>query len=313
MRTLKHTSRILLVACSVMSLAACSHFFAAHEKTDALSQLENLRGVKPSENGQGGLSGIREMALEETGLSLGARAGLAKRSKEINAELQENSKNLDHTFNFQLLVLDHNVLPPVLLEGHNTLNLDSPDAIRISDRDYQIEQQARFVTAPPHWRDYLYLDYHEPELPYRTMLPKNLKEREVWRIAVKKGWHQGIKQANQIFTENLARLTKDYRGMVLYRKLLAQHMVSPPYVAKTELGVTGDGNHMSVNDQVLRIAAMPSLNMRSQTWRPAVSVENPNLANPHAVFRGPIPGKETSSSTVAASSHHPIVIETFQP
>ncbi len=32
--------------------------------------------------------------------------------------------------------------------------------------------------------------------------------------------------------------------MILYRKLLAMNMVSPPYVSHTDLGVTGDASEI---------------------------------------------------------------------
>src|SRR5580704_11265418 len=69
------------------------------------------------------ISKIREMALKETALSLGAQSGLAWRAKQIDQELTRQSRKLDAIFDFNALVLEHNILPPVLLEGRNTLNL----------------------------------------------------------------------------------------------------------------------------------------------------------------------------------------------
>jgi len=84
------------------------------------------------------------------------------------------------------------------------------------------------------------------------------------------GWQKGIEQAYSIFRQNLARLKRDYNGMILYRKLLQEKMVSPPFVSRTELGVTGDGNDMHVNYQVLRITALPRLQTDSRHWRAVV-------------------------------------------
>ncbi len=42
-------------------------------------------------------------------------------------------------------------------------------------------------------------------------------------------------------------------------------MISPPFVARTELGITGDGDDMRVNDQVLRIVELPKLQTERQT------------------------------------------------
>ena len=48
-------------------------------------------------------------------------------------------------------------------------------------------------------------------------------------------------------------------------------MVSPPYVSNTDLGVTGDGDEIHIDDRVLRITALPALNTHSDEWRAAVS------------------------------------------
>ena len=90
---------------------------------------------------------------------------------------------------------------------------------------------------------------------------------EIWKEYLDIGWKNGIEQADTIYSENLAKLKRDYEGMILYRKLLAMHMVTPPYVAETDLGVTGDRNHLNIGDKVLRISALPGLNVDSHTWK----------------------------------------------
>ncbi len=214
---------------------------------------------------------IREMALKETALSLGAQAGLAWRSKIIDQDLTKQTRNLDTIYDFNSLVLEHNILPPVLLEGRNTLNLADAQSIRVSDRTYKVSKQAHFITTPPTWRQYLWLDYVKPEAPNVTLLPKTKGEKEIWCIYTEKGWKNGIDQANTILEENIARIKEDFGGMILYRKLLAMNMVSPPYVSHTELGVTGDASEIHIDDRVLRITALPALNINSNEWRAAVA------------------------------------------
>ncbi|KTD79278.1 type IV secretion system DotC family protein [Legionella waltersii] len=214
---------------------------------------------------------IREMALKETALSLGAQAGLAWRAKIIDEQLTKQTRNLDKVYDFNSLVLEHNILPPVLLEGRNTLNLADAQSIRISDRTYKVAKQAHFVTTPPTWRQYLWMDYNKPEAPDVTLLPKTKAEKELWCIFIEKGWRNGIDQANIILEENIARVKEDFGGMILYRKLLAMNMVTAPYVSHTDLGVTGDGNEIRIDDRVLRITALPELNMNSNEWRAAIA------------------------------------------
>lgn len=214
---------------------------------------------------------VRSQMIAEAALSLGAQAGLAWQYRNINAALEENSTKLDNVFNFYALVMPHNVMPPVLLEGHHTLKQENESLIRITDRTYKIKRQAHFVTAPPNWRQYIYQSFKAPELPPHNMLPRNSGEHKIWVDCINKGWQDGLRQAIEIFDSNLARLVEDYRGMVVYRKLLAQGMVTPPYVAKSELGVTGDHESLNVNDQVLRIAVHPHMQTDSSRWNPTLS------------------------------------------
>lgn len=251
-------------------LIACSSHQQNIDPTN-LSSLENITPEEPKHfSSDAELSGIRIKALEDTAMSLAAQGGLARASDDINAHLIKDKWYLETLFNFNGMILSHGVLPPVLVEGDNSLNLADPNTIRVADKTYQIVQQARFVTTPPNWRDYLWMTYSKPELPPKFLLPKNDEERKVWVKAVKSGWGKGFQQAYSMFQQNLARLKRDYQGMILYRKLLEEHMISAPYVSRTELGVTGDGNDMRVNDQVLRITELPKLQTESKGWKAIV-------------------------------------------
>lgn len=228
--------------------------------------LESLRSLSHRFNKVPG-GAIRAQQLRETALSVGARGGLAWRACQINKVLVKHENLLQRLFNFNAMLLDKNVLPPVLIEGRNTLNLAGCDIIRISDRTFQIASQARFVTAPPTWRDYLWMAYGTPETPDRTLLPRTRDDRCVWKRFIDEGWRAGIQQADLIFSESIGRLKRDFEGMIRYRVLLAQNMVSPPFVAELDMGVTGGGSNLTVNDRLLRITAFPTLRADSQNWK----------------------------------------------
>ena len=48
---------------------------------------------------------------------------LAWASEQINAQMKKDRKYLETIFNFNAMVLSHGVIPPVLEEGDNSLNL----------------------------------------------------------------------------------------------------------------------------------------------------------------------------------------------
>ncbi len=262
----------------VALLVACSSSNMQVGDTSSLAGLQAMASTKGARNNKmPSMSKIREMALKETALSLGAQSALAWRAKYIDDQLVKQSRNLDSIYDFNSLTLEHNILPPVLLEGRNTLNLADAQTIRISDRTYKVSKQARFITTPPNWRQYLWMDYKKPEYPNATLLPKTREERAVWCFYIDKGWNNGVDQANTILEESIARIKEDFAGMIMYRKLLAMNMVSPPFVSHTDLGVTGDGDEIHIDDRVLRITALPALNTNSSEWRAAVAKDEDAL------------------------------------
>ena len=245
---------------------------ASSDKTP--NDLSNIAALKSATAPK--ISEIRLMSLKQTARGLGAQAGLAWRSRQLSLLLSRQKRNLDHIFNFNYLMLDHNVLPPVLDESRNTLNLADGYTIRASDHYYQIVSPPRFVTAPPNWRDYIWMNYKKPETPVATLLPQNADERQVWNNYIQIGWKEGVNQADSIFSANLGRLERDYSGMILYRKLLAENMLSAPFVSQADLGITGGGNDMRVNDRVLRITSVPQLKANSKNWQPVIANEGEN-------------------------------------
>lgn len=261
---------------AIALLVACSSPMQMGN-TDSLAGLQQMAGSSGGSRGTASTGKIREMALKETALSLGAQSALAWRAKYIDEQLVQQGRNLDAIYDFNALILEHNVLPPVLLEGRNTLNLADTQTIRISDRTYKVSKQARFITTPPNWRQYLWMDYKKPEYPNATLLPRTREERLIWCNYIDKGWNQGVEQANTILEESIARIKEDFAGMILYRKLLAMNMVSPPFVSHTDLGVTGDGDEIRIDDRVLRITALPALNVNSSEWRAAVEKDEDAL------------------------------------
>jgi defect-in-organelle-trafficking protein DotC len=256
---------ILLTLC--LNTLSCAQNTHTRHNDENKQKLGFLQGLSPHTWGKSSVNPMRIQALRETALSVGARAGLAQRYTQLSTLLQTHEPTLCRVFNFQLIMLDNHVLPPVLLEGNKTLNLAGDDVIRIADRTYQIASQARFVTAAPTWREYLLKTYAPPENPDRSLLPKNRAERIIWRKYIDEGWQAGIQQAEIIFRENLSRLKRDFDGMLRYRTLLAQNIVSAPYVAQMDLGITGDGHDITVNDRILRITSFPALQSDSSEWR----------------------------------------------
>lgn len=132
---------------------------------------------------------LREESIKETALSIGARAGLIHRSIKIAEELKQMEGDLDK-LNFGALMIDKNLMPPVITEGKETVKKDSEDMLKTADAVYRIEIPERLVTVVPTWRDYLYqglvIKDSGVEKPHDSLLPKTDYEKEVWKKMLKK-------------------------------------------------------------------------------------------------------------------------------
>ncbi len=257
----------------VLMVTGCSNRKTAGlDAIDGVKELKQLRELKNSTRTSSvGSSGIRVENIKQTARELGAQSGLSYQTNRLNLVLEHQGSLLNRVFNFNYLMLNKQVLPPVLVEADGLLTQEDEHTLRISDHIYRIVQQPRFVTTPPNWRNYLVVNYPVPEIPNPTLLPKNAREQAIWRHYVRIGWAEGVEQADLIFTTNLAKLKRDFLGMVLYRKLLAQKMITPPYTAQADLGVVGDAQSLDINSKILRITAVPQFTVDHSKWRPVIA------------------------------------------
>lgn len=217
---------------------------------------------------------IRRDALEEAAISYGARGGLSMRTWEIRKELALRDRYLDDVFDFnQLLIKAPSgflIEPPVVSESINaTLIGTGGQQAAVSDKIYNIIANVKIVSISRSWRTYLERQWSEVEPPPNILYPRNKKEREDWERNVAKGWELGFQQANEIFEDDLNRLLADFRGMVRYRMLLAQGMISAPYALQTDRGVTGGGEEMRIGDRAIEITGVPQLLSGADEWQPA--------------------------------------------
>jgi len=252
----------------------------ADEKKDiappmSLRQLQNLEKESPLGEEEAGLPlDIRRDAIKEAAISLGARGGLAWKSYDIRQELERRSRSLDKVFNFrQLLIAAPSGLliePPIISESINDMLIESDgQQAAVSDRMYNIINNARIVNNIITWRTYLERDWGEVIPPPDILRPEDDEERALWTELVAKGWKEGVRQADEIFQDDLNMLTADFEGMIRYRTLLTQGMVSQPYALQVDRGITGDGNEMRIGDRAIQITGVPELMTGSNEWQPA--------------------------------------------
>lgn len=251
-----------------------------------IQEIEGYKEVKAGEKTPLPVD-IRLEALKEAALSYGARGGLATRTKEIRHELDQRASYLDRIYNFRNLLISAPsgllMEPPIISESLDALLIESDgQTAAVSDAVYMINQNVRIVSAPRQWRTYLERTWGIVEPPPEILRPKDDKERKIWRDLTEKGWIEGRTQADEVFEQDLNKLSAEFSGMVRYRKLLAQGMVSPPFAQQIDRGVTGTTKSasvggqsvpvtstMRVGDRAVVITGVPELITGSEQWQPA--------------------------------------------
>jgi defect-in-organelle-trafficking protein DotC len=217
---------------------------------------------------------LRQEALKEAALSYGARGGLARHTWEISQQLKIHDSALSRTFDFSKLLIPVGagllMEPPIVSEADDAAVVaDRGQNAAVADRVYRINQNARIVTRPRDWHTYLERDWGDVTPPPDTLLPQDDDERGMWKRWVDEGWKAGWQQADDIFQADLDRLTHDFTGMVRYRTLLAQGIITAPYANNEDRGITGGGNEMRVGDRAITITGLSQLNPQGTRWTPA--------------------------------------------
>lgn len=212
------------------------------------------------------INSVRAEMLQNAAMAFGTQAGLANAGAYINRKLETKSGILDATYDFRKIQLEPGFLPPVITEGRDAYNQPAEDEVRAADTIYKIEFPARIVNAAPDWRTYLFVNVTEPETPNKAVLPQTSAESKLWDKYIKMGWEQGYEQASDLYEIGLNRLNRDFKGMLRYKKLYEMGMVTKPKLSKTELGVTGGGNEMSIGDRIIKKTQDAELNPKTKTW-----------------------------------------------
>ncbi len=255
--------------------ASASSLETGHNAPPSLHELSTLPKLNVVISEDSGMPvDIRLDAMREAALSYGARGGLAWRTYAIRKELETRASYLDRVFDFRQLLIPAPsgllIEPPIVSESANAMIIDaSGQEAAVADRIYNISRNASIVSAARDWRNYLEREWGEVTPPPDILRPNDEHEREKWIQWILEGWEKGVAQANDIFEQDLNQLTAHYQGMVRYRMLLTQGMVSPPYALQVDRGITGGGTRMRVGDRAVEITGMPELMPGTDSWSPA--------------------------------------------
>ncbi len=266
MKTTKLATLVLTLALLPQWSAANTSQVRSSLDLEAAMQLRRPEAARLEEK----LSAVREVALREIGQALGARIGFSDRSREILKLLDERAGDLDTRFDFGRLVIDNNVLPPVISESRDAVAIEHA-TMRVAGIIYRIDEPARFAVPTPTWRNWLWIGLDaSPVFPpdLSGSLPANEQEQAYWARMVREGYALGRQQAQEIFELNMALLERTYAGMRRYFDLWARGVVTAPIIASAQsLMRHEDENTVVVGDTLFRIV-VPAGFTRPHEWRP---------------------------------------------
>lgn len=207
--------------------------------------------------------GLRARAQKRAAYTLGVQSAVAWRYRRIDKLLDQQGAVLSRIYNFRPFLIDNGrVMPPIVRTTQATFRVINGRTATASQATYQVIAPARIVTRPPSWRGYLLRNFQVIDHPNPVLLPRNAHERRRWIRAVKAGWKRGVAQADEVFRVNLARLKAAIEGVMTYRWLAREGVISMPYLARGNLGIVRDKRKLVIGGRVYRIS-VPS------QWRPA--------------------------------------------
>lgn len=204
---------------------------------------------------------MRPKAIREAARLVTFQTAMSWRYGQLLEETEHYSAIMDTAFNFAPLMLTQGealIMPPQIARAGASMRIEDGATATAAKTTYELLEPARYVAVVPNWREFLMADeFPSPEEPNPALLPKNTEERAIWRAAVREAWAQGLAEADQLYTDNVSRMARSYRGVMLYHLLTAQHLLSRVNTASSDLGTrrSDNGNKLNIGQKVYRITA----------------------------------------------------------
>ncbi|MFG6375177.1 MAG: type IV secretion system DotC family protein [Desulfovibrio sp.] len=228
---------------------------ASDKSSPELKELLELQSS--SGKSETAVSKMRPSAIREAAQLATFQKAMSWRYGQLVDETERYCNIMDTAFNFSPLLLTQGqalIMPPVLAKAGASMRIEDGDTATASKATYELLEPARYIASPPTWREFLMVDsFPKAEEPNPALLPRNSEEKAIWRKAVREAWNEGAEQADQLYADNVSRMAREYRGIMLYHLLTAQHLLSKVGTASAELGRHASGNKLNIGQQVYRI------------------------------------------------------------
>ncbi len=257
----------IILACLVFAGPAAAGTPAPLEELSNLTS--EIKEQQNEEQEEAKKHEIRLEAIEQAAVTMAIQEAVKYRYGQINALLKSMDKDLDKLDFSLLLIHSGKVMPPVLREAKQVLQIKSANHSISSQHVYQILQPEKIVASTPTWRQYLIRHFNSIEEVNQLLLPKTDYEQAVWKKAVAKGWKIGIRQAESEFNANWNRFVRDFMGLITYHRLALQGVISIPEAEEGKIGVKVRGQTLDIDQRVFRIIT-PTKFKKVDEWTPII-------------------------------------------
>ena len=230
-------------------------------------------GIRIEPSGASGVAALRVRALRDAALGRGSRMGYARRVWEIRQDLHRRAAELEREFAFGRVVADAPagagvVVPPVVARALDAFRMDGgATQASVADEYLAVAAPGRLAPAAPSWRDYLLFEAPKEEEAPAPPAPADARERDLFSKWLEEGWQAGAAAAEGERRRRLARLRRDYGGMLQYRRLVALGMMDRMVVRDADFGVTGGGGEMRIGSRTVRIVSEAEFRADPRRWR----------------------------------------------
>lgn len=225
--------------------------------------------------------GFRGEQIYNEALIYGINSGLYNKTHQYKKifDSKDFQRELDQIFNFRSLMLaGGRVQPAIIMESKDVFIKENQLTTREIKQSYKIMEQAKVVTAPKDWREYIMpvLHVEKPEPPHELLLPRNDSEKKEWEDGIKVGWSQGVKMASDNIRVNQKKLGNALLGMIRYHLMLQQNIVSTPMTFEMPISVSSssDGESLNIGETIFEINMLPTFNSNADTWKAIPQIEN---------------------------------------
>ncbi|MBY7854246.1 type IV secretion system DotC family protein [Vibrio fluvialis] len=191
----------------------------------------------------------------------------------------------------------------------NGTKLVDKNTIYTFDETYYLKEYPTLTINQPNWKDYLFKkEQLQLDLPPESLLPRNEKEKAVWKENLDIGWERGEQSAFKEIYNRWKTLFADLRGMTRYwtyvelKKITDVRLVINSQPTMHQINDTGE--ELTLNPTTIQIDAQATFNADVRDWNviPTSANEDRRSSVRDAIISGHLNVDEVTNSQIIVTT-----------